>query len=658
MASIPPIATGPVPQLGRATGWRLVVGSVVVDHQHCWADINVTLDSGLSPGSFEIQMRGLTAEDFRSMAAARVPRATAPGEREASRGPLYGTLQLFWRDRVGSEPSIADAPVLFAFAVTALSRRNEGLRTITTIEGRHGLFDRLSRATTPPAGDAPVQALGPLEAARQVLASAGFADGSDFQVFTPAGAAATGTNVNMVVQANSVALAQLTALDDAMLRRYGRRGRGCFLLYGEKLLVGPFRPVPASGLVAMLDAASGFIAAQRQGQDSAVAETETTSDGQPLPPPRDIWQVQVVGRTDIKPGDVVRFTVPGEDAGLFGGFGLLPLPGAMIPDQTVTLYVSSVRHSMAVDRGWTMQLSGVTIDGEPIVDKAWDIIQATTDAVPATGEVTPRASAAGAIRARVGGIVAEELAYRPHSDVGEVRAATSATEMASSGVVRAGHSSDLLLGAADMSGAGAARDADINRSDAARFATNVPYLTPFAWGPFGLVLPRYPGTRVMVSYHHNSGHDPVDVGALWRTSDDAATSAPGHAEPGDWWLILPAGLGSAAGQSQSGRAAIAIPDDAKASHDLIDAAGERTIEVNGFTVRAFGADSLQAPAHRPEPPSGDNLRGGIQIEHVDSGAMISIATDGKITIKATSELVLEGVGIKLNPGSGTVDVGS
>jgi hypothetical protein len=204
---------------------------------------------------------------------------------------------------------------------------------------------------------------------------------------------------------------------------------------------------------------------------------------------------------------------------------------------------------------------------------------------------------------------------------------------------------------------GAARLSDLLRNGSAADTLNTPYVTPFAWGPFGLVLPRYPGTRVMVSYHRGSVHDPVDMGALWRTSDDAETSAPTNTEPGDWWLILPAGLADAAASSATGTDAVPVPSDAKASHDLIDAAGERFIEVKGFTIRSYGESRLKRPMDRPQPPEGDKMRGGIQIEHVDSGAMIAIATDGTITIKATGELVLEGEGIKLKPGGGTVDVG-
>ena len=42
------------------------------------------------------------------------------------------------------------------------------------------------------------------------------------------------------------------------------------------------------------------------------------------------------------------------------------------------------------------------------------------------------------------------------------------------------------------------------------------YATPFAWGKFGLVLPRYPGMRVLVAHRGGDHDDPIDVGALWE----------------------------------------------------------------------------------------------------------------------------------------------
>jgi len=654
MVDLPASGTA-LPAIGKAIGWQLEIAGQRIDHSSAWADITVSMDSGIAPGSVTLEIRGLSAEQFAAIAGAQLPAENPQGVREGAPQVLFATLHLYWRDRQaldGPNPP----PSLIFFAVTALSRQSENLQFVTRIEGRHAIYEVLARAKTP-ATSVPASASGPLAAAQRLLESIGMVAGGDFVVHQPPAGTATGSDTPIVIQSQAPLLPQLNQLEDVMLQRFGRRGRGVYLLHRDKLHVGPFRPMPISGAVKGLDDTSGFITATRQAADEAVAMTEAIGGEGTATPARATWRVEVIGRTDITPGDIVRFTMPGEDAALFSGFGLKGIAGARIAPVPVTVYVSSVRHVMGRNRGWTMTLAGVEVVGEPVAEKAWDMVTATTGAVPVRGEPAPRADPAGSVRGRVETIAANEVAARRVLEVGEVRAANTATELDGANVAVAAHSSRLMVGAEIAAGVGAARLSDVLRNGNAADTLNTPYVTPFAWGPFGLVLPRYPGTRVMVSYHRGSVHDPVDMGALWRTSDDAATSAPTNTEPGDWWMILPAGLSEQAGSSADGTAPVTVPADAKASHDLIDASGERFIEVKGFTIRAYGEDSLKRPMDRPRQPEGDNMRGGIQIQHVDSGAMIAIATDGKITIKATGELVLEGEGIKLKPGRGTVDVG-
>lgn len=644
-------ASTALPAIGKAIGWKLDIAGQTIDHASAWASITVSMDSGIAPGSVTLEIRGLSTEQFAAIASARLPANPAGGVTQV----LFATLHLYWRDRQSLEGS-NPPPSLIFFAVTALSRQSEGLQFVTRIEGRDAIYEVLTRARTP-AATTPISASGPLEAARRLLETAGLVAGGDFVVHDPPAGSATGSDATIVIQSQAPVLPQLNQLEDVMLQRFGRRGRGVYLLNRGKLHVGPFRPMPISGAVKSLDDTTGFITATRQASDEPVAPTEAVSGDALAVPPRAVWRVEMVGRTDIGPGDMVSFIMPGEDAALFSGFGLQAVAGARIAPVQVTVYVSSVHHVMGRNRGWTMTLAGVEITGEPVAENAWDIVTATTGAVPVRGEPAPRADPAASVRGRVETIAANEAAARRVLDVGEVRAAKTATRMDGENVSVAAHSSNLLVGAEVGTGAGAARLSDLLRNGSAADTLNTPYVTPFAWGPFGLVLPRYPGTRVMVSYHRGSVHDPVDMGALWRTSDDAETSAPTNTEPGDWWLILPAGLSEQAASSADGTGPVAVPANAKASHDLIDASGERFIEVKGFTIRSYGENSLTRPKDRPRQPKGENMRGGIQIVHVDSGAMIAIATDGKITIKATGELVLEGEGIKLKPGRGTVDVG-
>lgn len=647
MASLPSL-DAPVP-IGKAVGWRLQIAGLTIDHQACWAEIGVSLDSGLTPGSVELELRGVTEAQFTAIASAWVVRETATGEIAPRRMQVVGKLQLFWRDKVGAEPDEATAPPVFEFALAALSRRSEGLQFVTRIEGRQRIYDQIERAITAEADEA-VVAAGPIAAAVAVLSAGGLRPGTDYAEQTPS---EYGPEEPLTVQPATQVLAQLTALGDAMLRRYNRRGRGAYLIRDGKLLVGPFWSVQSGASVISLTPEQGFIAAQMQGQEMPVGGSETRTAGTPAPAPRDLWRIQAVGRTGLAPGDVVAISVPGPDAGLSGGFGLGTIAGALTAPTPTCVYVSSVRHTIGRNRGWTMEIAGVWVDRAGLPDSVWYSLAATTREVSASGETGPRADTAGAVRSRIGGAIAEEMALRPQNDIAEVRAFYTVTELEGSNVNHAGQSSDLIVGVDDRTGGGAARRADIMRNRATRRAVNTPYLTPFAWGRYGQVLPRYPGTRVMVAYHHNSPQDAVDLGALWQ-SDGTDGGVPDAAEAGDWWLILPAG---ASAQAATGTAAVAPPAAGTASHDLIDANGERRIEVSGFTIRAFAADQLNGPENRPQSPSGDNVQGGIHIEHMDSGACITIATDGKISIKATGELTLEGVGIKLKPGSGTVDVG-
>jgi hypothetical protein len=644
-ASLP--VPGAVP-IGKAVGWRLTIAGQTIDHRACWAEIAASLDSGLAPGSVELNLRGVTEDQFKAIAEAWVRRETVPEETVPRRALVTGKLQIFWRDKVGAEPSDVQAPPVMEFALTSLSRRSEGLQFITKIEGRHTIYEKIERAITTTSSERR-RGEGPIATAVMVLQAGGLRPGTDFTECRPD---QPGPEELLDVQSGRQVLAQLAALNDAMMRRYNRRGRGVYLIRDGKLLVGPFWPVPAGGSIIALTAETGFISAQMQGQEQAVGDREDRHSDGPPPSARDLWRIQAVGRTDIAPGDVVRIEVPKADSGLSGGFGLPSVAGALTGNEPICVYVDSVRHSSARDRGWTIEIAGVAVEENSLPAGAWYSIAATTHGAPAAGEAGPRADSAGSVRARIGTAIAEEMAHRPQNDIAEVRAFHATTEMSGSSVAHAAQSSDLIVGVDDRAGGGGARQAEINRARATRRASNAPYLTPFAWGEYGQVLPRYPGTRVMLAYHHNSPQDAVDIGALWQTDGNA--SVPRAAEAGDWWLILPAG---ASAQDAAGTAAVAPPHDARASHDLIDANGERRIEVNGFSIRSYGINDLQGPGQRPRQPDGDNMQGGILIHHEASGAHISIATDGKITIKATGELVLEGVGIKLKPGSGTVDVG-
>jgi hypothetical protein len=153
-----------------------------------------------------------------------------------------------------------------------------------------------------------------------------------------------------------------------------------------------------------------------------------------------------------------------------------------------------------------------------------------------------------------------------------------------------------------------------------------PYVSPFAWGKFGLVLPRYPGMRVLLAHRNGNSDDLVDAGALWERGTAPASN------PGDYWLILPAAIPAADRREVADEEKPKEPAG-KASNDLIDADGNRIIAVGTLTVRV-GAAGLQEAGTRPEAESAP-----VSIVHT-SGSKIVIDQDGNITIKSKKKLDL------------------
>jgi hypothetical protein len=400
------------------------------------------------------------------------------------------------------------------------------------------------------------------------------------------------------------------------------------------------------------------VRAENQGErrlTSAELRREATTGAQVTA--RDAYLLTMVGRPDVKPGDVINIAVDGAEAAEFGGFGLPPLPGAPVAGTTRQVYVSSVQHRLGKNRGWVTTATGVTVTAENQPEGVWDVI-ATAHAGTGDGSGSDHDSAdpAEAIVHHIQNTARSAMASRERPRVAEVRSNHQTTEMAGTAVGSAAQSLDLLVGLDPPDGQPRrARRQDIRRVDELR--SNIPYLTPFAWGPYGLVLPHYPGERVLVNYHEDSTDDPVVIGSFWQTADAATTASPQNVKAGDWWLILPADVDSGARASASGTDPVDLPSDAKAVHDLIDATGARVVQIKELTIRTLPAADLGTPQTRPT----SEAEGGILITH-NNGAKIHIASDGSITIEATEGLKLkaggdveiEGANIKLKGAS--VDV--
>jgi hypothetical protein len=370
------------------------------------------------------------------------------------------------------------------------------------------------------------------------------------------------------------------------------------------------------------------------------------------------------GRPDIKPGDVVKFKLPNEDAKpTTSSLGALAAvadiaKGLVGIDETpdASLYVETVEHKLGRRSGFQTTLTGVEIQGDG-GDTAWDSSgEGTKSSNAASGPAAAAAAVKNATDQATGG--GGQLA----PNVAEVRqfTATDVAEKDPSGQTESvwvGLSSDSVT--SFDAGANAARRVDVERDEKGRQAVaGVPYLTPFALGKCGLVLPRYPNTRVMIAYRRGDPHDPVDIGALWQSGH-----IPPKTEPGDWWLSLPARVGGTPPSSIDDTDTATNDYDGKISQDLIDGQGQRALEVTTLRIRV-GADLLSDAGNRVTPaPDGT----AVVIEHTKNGksasitikddSSIEISSDTKITFTTQGNIEMKAANVNVHV-SGRMDVAS
>ena len=118
------------------------------------------------------------------------------------------------------------------------------------------------------------------------------------------------------------------------------------------------------------------------------------------------------------------------------------------------------------------------------------------------------------------------------------------------------------------------------------------------------------------------------MGALW-------SRATALTQPGDWWLILPAGVDAPNRQSAADTDTPQEPSE-QATNDLIDADGARVIEVGRLTVRVQ-TRKLASPGVRPAAPTDSAEQ--VTIEH-ESGSRIVIKDNGDIVIDSKNNLTI------------------
>jgi hypothetical protein len=605
-----------------------------------YASIDAALPDTLGPGAYRIAIEGLVDEHFAKLGIGQ------------DKQPLTCKLFLFWRDAnssakayltnlagVSKGPSAADLQeALVAVLRVTKVRRSAGERTydteLTLVEEAYARLgaNRVAERFEAENFRAAIRAI----ADRTKVEFVVWGDNPDGTMTRARGEASGEEKVTF--GAGLLFTAAVQRLAGALEQSLNLYGRGMLMIRDGTVHVGK-RPIPyPEGEPKPLTLASGLLQPVQDGEEESDPFAATEIGGE-APPKRAAWTLTLKGRPDLKPGDVVRFepppdadakTLAGLGTALAGSFAAPFLPSiGELTDRAKLLYVSSSRHTLSRSAGFVTVVRGVEIDGTG--DQAWDKRSDSSSAAPppaASSAASPGVSAAGAVVRAARRATGEVRTV----EVGEVRAAATSA----SGTVEPPAQTEIVwegLAARDGRANGARRLA-VRREHPSPL-NGVAYLTPFAWGGCGLILPRYPGTRVALGYRNGEADDPVDLGAIWQS---------GHApvsQPGDWWLLLPVGVPSDR-RSSIADTATAADHGGKVVHDLTDGDGNRVIEVGELTVRV-GRAALKGRSQRPARAADAD---SITIEHTGGGSKVEMKQDGSVTIK--------GARIELDAGRGTI----
>jgi hypothetical protein len=636
--------------------------SYVLHSDEYEGEIELSLCGGLDRLGNTIVLSGLTDAHHQTLTT-----------RTASGALVLAAMRvhLFWRDANrtvgGYLASLAgggglDAILSAGGAGPSSSQQLKGVRvadlTITGVGRRRGTrryetvltgVERIRTRTTVPLPE-PVAVTGLGTAARKLAELAGIQIKPEQIV--PADPAKVPDDLPFTAPTGQPISIAFTRLGERIELVTGLYGRGMLLIRDGVLHVGP-RAIPLDHDPWPLDWPTGLLSVEALPQLAADGSADPESDGLPTASPaapgarRYQWKILLRGRPEIKPGHVVTFAPPpGESTvepglakALLGSFAAL---GGGDGTPQVSGYVNAVRHTMNRSTGFLTELTVVVLEAH---EDGWDRRGTPTTSAEAKGSAgkkPDRPDAAGALGQELDRKIAERVATVEIAEVGEVRAARAAAQ----GPRANAQQLTLWQGttpAADGDIAGAVR-LPIERATPLE-KSGVPYATPFAWGKCGLVLPRYPGMRVLSLYRHGLPEDPVDVGALWP-----AGQGP-DAQPGDWWLSLPVGV-PAQQRSAAGQDETPTPHSGKVSNDLVDADGHRVIELANLRVR-IGPDGLADAGTRPAPAPGDTL---LSIEHSDGTTLVTIDSSGNVKVVAKGTLRLQGAGITLDAGQNDIEL--
>lgn len=611
-----------------------------------FAEIQATLPSGLEGGVYRFVVEGLSDEVYGKIAQGK----------KAS--PSVARLYLYWRDTNASAGGYLKN--LAGLTDTLGAVKGEDLKQYLIAELRIGAVTRKAGArryeTTITAKERVFAILefnrlcAPLDPKEPVTAAEGLAQGNGIATVTAPLRPTAKTEEkksdesgDRTPELGKTLLEILRDLGKAMEERSNQRGRGMYLIREGRLLIGPRTIDDEIETATELDQSGGLIESEKL-EPLVIDENfnfckARMGDPKAKAPTRDQFKLTMKGRPDMKPGHVVKFHPAPEDEpdteqkfglieGMIGAFkpaNLVPALGEDFKGAT-KLYINSVEHRLGRTSGWVTTVTGVVVqDGEEAWDRHSD--PPMLDGRKEKGKETAGAAASAELRAAqaISKRAAALLNQQRHPEVGEVRAMATREQ----GDLP-GQTLNIWTGLERPDGlTHQGRRRPIRRPNPAP-VRGVAYLTPFAWGKTGLVLPHYPGTRVLVGYRNGQGDDPMALGALWESGHGP------ESEPGDWWLILPVGVKTK--ELEESDETAPVEHTGKVTHDLIDGEGRRAIEVEQLTIRV---GSLQETGSRPAHDKNDSSTSnpeGVTIEY--AGAKVMIKKGGSIVLHAAKNIEL------------------
>lgn len=620
-----------------------------------YADIKATMPSGMAGGEYQFVIEGMTDEHYASISRANTNACAA----------AYLDLYLYWRDTassvvgylknlagltdtLGNVTSSQLSEFLVAkLYVISVTRKTGTKHYETTIVAKERVYELARRALV--CGQYNDDQ--PLQNARQVAESAGITCQTHDVTATSGSDTNTTTARRSTPEIGRSTLDTLNHYAGRLEKMSNKYGRGMLLIRDGQLHIGA-RNIPLAGSPKVLHAGVGLIEIEVLAPVTTdpnfnpcdqMGPPAPCSDELVSPPQRKQYKLTLKGRSDIKPGDVVEFMPPSADVaathghwtGALGEMVIGAVAGDLLPNfgQTtlgegkVSLYVASVAHNIGRRAGFSTVVTGVQLASME-ASSAWDS-HSPASQTNRQGDRGADASATQRIAEAQARRVRQEFESRSFTDVAEVRGTNI-----SGNAEPPAQTLTLWRGLdGDDGGNNQSRRLPIKRPSNAP-AQGVSYASPFAWGKTGLVLPRYPGTRVVVSHRRTERGDPIDIGALWESGQ-----AP-DSQAGDWWLILPVDVEE--GKRQSiGDDEVITGHTGKATNDLIDVEGNRVLEYGSFTLR-FGKSQLANAGTRPAAAEADS----VTIEHAEGKSSIVMKADGSIELK--------GANITLDAGSGEI----